>query len=305
VHFIFPVNSNKTVKKPELIHSETFLTEWRQALKQNPFFTTQDWLRAIDLENKQVFIGDKEVSKLREKLALRSYEGGYRVFVIWNAHDMNPTFANKVLKNLEEPSEKTIFILITDHPNQLLSTILSRVQRFSEEPISDADLTQFLIQKFGFDQAAARNIAFRSEGLISAAIREANNDEEPWLDDFKGWMRMAYQRDMVGLLNWSQMMAKAPRESGRQFINGALKVLDRSFRMGWIHIDIPMQGDEAAFYKNFSPFVNASNIQGLMELLQEASFHIERNVNERIVWYDTSIKAVRLINEGKKSALKA
>ncbi len=305
VHYIYPINKTKDVKRDSDQHSTSFLGPWRAMHGAGPYFTVEDWYAHLDIENKQGYIGSLESSKFREKIALRSYEGGYKVFLIWGADKMNPAFANKVLKNLEEPNEKTLILLITENPNELLTTILSRVQRFQEEPLSDADLQHFLQQRFGLSEQDAINMAFRAEGSAIDAIKEVEHGQSEGLERFKDWMRLAYKQDMTGLFNWSIETARLNREHARLFIKTALSVLDRCFRMGWIQTNIPMEGEEAEFYKNFSPFIDSGNIEYFMELLQEASFHIDRNVNERIVWYDTSIKAVRFIHAGRKRAAQA
>jgi len=301
VHFSYPVNTNKKNKDSKKLNSESYLSEWKEINETDSYFTLLDWYRHIDIENKQGFIGKTESTLLRSKLALRAFEGGYRVFIIWQADRMNPEFGNKMLKSLEEPTPKTIFILVSEKPNELLTTILSRVQLFQEEHIDEHTLAAYLTERLSVSEGKAHDIAFRSEGNLSHAIKEARHEGESWLDDFKMWMRLAYMRDLVGLYSWSEKMAAKSRDSERQFIAGALKVIDRCFRMGWVQIDIPMEGEEAKFYNDFSPFINASNVQGFLELLQETSFHIERNVNEKLVWYDTSIKAIRLVHTGKKS----
>jgi DNA polymerase-3 subunit delta' len=305
VHYIYPINKTKTIKSDSAQHSESFLEDWRKMHSSGPYFTLQDWFAHLDIENKQGFIGSLESTKFRQKIALRSYEGGYKVFMIWGADKMNPAFANKVLKNLEEPSDKTLIILITEQPKDLLTTILSRVQRFQEEPLSEEDLQGFLQERFELSEAEAMNMAFRAEGNAINAIKEVEHGEDEGLERFKLWMRLAYKQDMIGLFDWSVKTARLNREQGRLFIKSALNVLDRCFRMGWVETNIPMEGEEAEFYKNFSPFIDSGNIEYFMELLQEASFHIERNVNEKIVWYDASIKAVRFIHAGRKRAAQA
>lgn len=305
VHYIFPVNGNKTVKKPEHRHSDSFMTEWRETLSENPYLSLIEWYQAIDIENKQGFIGEAESAALRKKLALRSFEGGYRVFIIWHADKMNDSFANKILKNLEEPTEKTLFVLVSENPSKLLPTIISRVQIFREDHLEEEDLCQFLAQRAEISEAEARNIAFRAEGNIAHAMKELNHADDPWLEEFKSWMRMAYSRDVAGLYRWSEKMARRSRDSQKQFCSSALKVLDRCYRMGWMQISIPMEGEEAKFFKDFSPFINTANIAGVLDLLEETSFHIERNVNEKIVWFDTSISAIRMIHAGKKSVATA
>ncbi len=302
VHYVLPINTSKLVKSGKDLKSEDFGEFWRQTVSENPFLSLQDWYNVIDIEKKQGFIGAGESKSLRSKLALRAYEGKFRVFVIWHADRMNPDFGNKMLKHFEEPSSNTIFLLITESPSKLLSTILSRTQRFQEQHYSDAEIARFIEHKYQTDYNQAMNLAFRAEGNLQIAVKEANDKEDPWLEVFRNWMRLSYRRDMVGLYDWSEAMARNTRETQLIFIESALKVLDRCFRLGWLDIHIPMEGEEADFYKNFSPFINTSNIKSFMELLEESAFHIDRNVNPRITWYDTSIKSVRLIHQGKKLA---
>lgn len=301
LHFIFPVNGNKQVKKKEDRHSDSFLDAWREALTTNPYMSLIDWYQQIDIEKKQGFIGDEESSALRRKLALRSFEGGRRIFVIWHADRMNDSFANKLLKNLEEPSPRTLFILVSEKPSKLLSTIVSRVQIFREEHLEEQELADMLMAQHGVDEQGALEIAFRAEGNIAQAIRETRDANDPLLQEFKDWMRMAYKQDLVGLYFWSEKMARGTRDAQRQFCQSALKVLDRCYRMGWIQGNIPLSGEDAKFYKDFSPFINTANIQGFMDMLEKTAFHIERNVNEKLCWYDSSVQAIRLVHAGKKS----
>ena len=300
LHYIFPVNANKQVKKKEDRHSDSFISEWRKAISENTYLDLMDWYQAIDIENKQGFIGEFESGSLRRKLALLSFEGGHRVFIIWHADKMNDSFANKILKNLEEPSPKTTFLLISESPAKLLSTVISRVQIFREEHLGESELADFLVRKFQIEKNPAMDVAFRAEGHIGEAIKELENNSDPWLEEFKMWMRMSYARDVIGLYKWSEKMAKQSRDSQRQFCTTALRVIDRCYRMGWIQTQIPLEGSEAKFYKDFSPFINTSNALGFLDLMEKAAFHIERNVSEKIVWFDTAIESIRLVHAGKK-----
>jgi DNA polymerase-3 subunit delta' len=302
VHFIFPVNLNKIVKKTDDRHSASFMSDWRSSVISNPYMSLLDWYSAIDIENKQGFIGDEEITSMRKLIALRAFEGGARVFLIWHADKMNASFANKILKNLEEPSPNTFFILLSESPAKMLSTILSRVQVFREEHVSEEEMAEFLQKKFELSPQRARDVAFRAEGNLNLAIQESTNQNSPWLMEFRSWMRLAFARDIIGMYKWSEGMAKNTRDAQRQFCVAALAVLDRCYRIGWLHLDVPMEGEEAAFFKSFHPFINSANISGFVELIEQISAHIERNVNEKIVWFDSSIQAVSLIHEGKRAA---
>jgi DNA polymerase-3 subunit delta' len=300
VHVVLPVNGTKSVRK-EVACSDKFLEEWRAALTTDPFLSLRTWYQTIGIERNQGFIGENEGKELRKKLALRSYEGKAKVFLVWHADKMNVVFGNKMLKSLEEPNEQTYFILISEQPAQLLTTILSRVQRFQEAWIPEREIAKFIESRYEVSPQDAMNIAFRAEGDVGLALREAAGQTDPWLEPFIQWMRLAFARDMVGLFKWGEEMARNNRDAQKQFVESALKRLNRSFRSGWVDFEVPMAGEEAEFFRKFSPFINAANVKGFMHLLEEASFHIERNVSERIVWYDTGIKVIRLLHAGKKA----
>lgn len=303
VHYVSPVNKNQKVKKIAI--SEYFLEEWRSLIGESPFIELMDWYTAIGIENKQGFMGSDEITALRQKLSLRSFEGKQRVFIIWQADRMNQEFANKILKSLEEPSAETVFILVTENPSRLLPTVLSRVQMFSEEPLSAEELSHFLQTRYQIPEPEAINTAFRSEGNISHAFKDLHHDGDPWLNEFRDFMRLAYMRDIKSLYEWSERMAKNSRDAQRQFVKTALVILDRCYRQGWLADNLPFEGEEQKFYTSFSPFVNYSNIRGFMEDFEKASYHIERNVNGKIVWFDTAINAIRLVHQGKKAAAEA
>ena len=301
VHFTFPVNTTDRVKKSENSYSDNFLMELRDFLVQKPFSHLQAWYDHINLGNKVGLINVHEGKQIQKKLSLRAFEGGFRVFIIWCAEWMNEDFSNKILKNLEEPSPKTVFILVTSEPNKLLPTIISRVQKFQEDYLTEDQLADFLVKQVNISRPIALDIAFRSEGNVSDAMSEAIGNIDPWLEEFKLWVRLAWSRDLVGMYEWSLKMAGNKRDSQRVFVEGSLKVIDRCFRLGWMDIHIPMEGEEAKFYKDFSPYINTANAEGFLELMQQAAFHISRNVNPKMVWYDSSIQAVRLVHAGKKA----
>ena len=305
VHYIFPVNKTKGISKSEHFITDNVAEEVRAFLANQPYGDVRDWYTAINIEKNKGIISAAEGKEVAKKLMLRAYEGGYRIFIVWTAELMNDTFANKILKNLEEPSDKTIFLLVTSTPSQLLTTIVSRVQRFQEDPVSEDVLANFLVNRLGLNRPKALDLAFRAEGNVHEAMKEAEGIVDPWLEEFKKWMRMAYVRDIGGMHNWCDKMSKNTRDAQIMFATGALKVIDRCYRLGWMDINIPMEGEEAKFYKDFSPFINTANAEGFLDLIQEAAFHIERNVNPKIVWFDTSIKAIRLVHAGKKSRAQA
>lgn len=299
VHFVVPVSTTDSVKKDA--HTDLFMDQWRTAFGENPYLSIFEWLKRLGIEKKQGLIGVAESQGIMKKLALRSYEGRARIFIIWQAEKMNPQMANKLLKSLEEPPENTFFFLTTESADQLLPTILSRVQKFVLKAPHDQEVVDFLVGKYGVTAEKAAGIAFRTMGNISEAISEAREDEDRWLELFRTWMRACYKREIHKIHLWSEGMASAGREEQKQFLVKTLKALHRCYSMNFREENFQMEGEELQFYKNFAPFVNEVNIEAFMKELNKALFHIERNVNQKIVWFDLGIRAIQLLKAGRES----
>jgi DNA polymerase-3 subunit delta' len=111
-----------------------------------------------------------DVEPISSFLTLVAYRGKSRVVVIDNAHNLNPISANKLLKLLEELPPKVAIILISDSPDRLLPTILSRSYRITFQSLSSEDIRDILIKQ-GYEPARIadmdRMIPFFSESPIT------------------------------------------------------------------------------------------------------------------------------------------
>ena len=162
VHFVFPV-----VKSGR---SDDYIVEWRRMVLNNLYFNLNHWLNEINAENAQAVIYTKESDEIMKKLSLKSSEGGFKITIIWLPEKMQLACSNKLLKLLEEPPEKTVFLLVSEAPDLILPTILSRTQRFNIRKIDEASIAQVLQQKYGVQQATSATIAHLANGNFIKAL---------------------------------------------------------------------------------------------------------------------------------------
>ncbi|HAT67368.1 MAG TPA: DNA polymerase III subunit delta', partial [Flavobacteriaceae bacterium] len=160
LHFVYPVNTNESVKKSAV--SDSFSTEWRDFVSKNPYGSLFQWFQHLGIENKQGNISVKEAEEISKKLSLKAYEGGYKVMVVWMAEKMNTECANKILKLVEEPSDKTVLLLLTENEEQIINTIHSRCQTLHLPLLSEAAITKALIEKKGITENEAQKISRQS-----------------------------------------------------------------------------------------------------------------------------------------------
>lgn len=250
------------------------------------------------MNNQQALINVAESDNIIRKLAITSSQGGYRVIVIWEADRMNAECANKLLKILEEPPERTVFILTSERPEALLETIRSRVQEISLPPISEKEIADELRRRAGLEAQDASRIAHIAEGDFIKAVNQTTVDEESavYFDSFVLLMRLCYKRDVKELFNWSQEMAAKGRESQKAFLTYALRLVRENFvfNFGLSELNY-MTEKESSFAVHFARFINERNVIGIMEELTAAERDISRNVNARMVFFDFAIKMIVLL----------
>lgn len=297
VHFIFPIVKNAK-KKKDLC--DDYIAEWRRFVIENPYFNLRGWLNEIEAENSQAGIFAKESDELIKKISLKSGEGGYKFIFIWLPEKMHTVCANKLLKLLEEPPEKTAFLLISEAPEMILPTILSRTQRFNIRQIEEDCIAETLSRKFGVTEADSRSIAHLSGGNFIRALESIRLNEENKLffDLFVSLMRLSYQRKIKEMKLWSDQLATMGRERQKNFLEYCQRMIRENFIFNLHRKEmVYMTTDEQNFADRFAPFVNERNIAGIMEELSEAQLHIEQNVNAKMVFFDFSLKMIVLLKQ--------
>ncbi len=301
LHFSFPVNTNDKIKKDPV--SKDYLESWREMLFNSPYFNLDDWYKKIRIGNKQGLISAKEAENVSKKMSLKSYEGGYKFMVIWMAEKMNPSASNKLLKLLEEPPKKTIFLLLCENEAGVLGTIRSRCQKIELSPVASEDIASGLKTAFEIEDSFAEEISLKAKGnyRTAAQIAESQQIAEENNGDFVNWVRLAFRvktsKQAIGeLISFSENMAKKSREDQKAFLRGSLSVFRKGLLFNYV-VDRDDSGFGNGFsFEKFAPFVHENNIVEIYDEVQLAYENIERNGNSKIVFLDTSIKLTRLLH---------
>ena len=294
LHFVFPVknNSKSGTSKPV---SDDYITEWRELLLKNPYFSYDDWLEKLDIDNQQPMIYERESGEILHKLSMQSREGGWKVVIIWLPEKMGEVGANKLLKIIEEPPQKTLFLLVSEEPDKIISTILSRTQRVDVPCLLQTDIENALVSRYGLAFDDAKVVAQQSSGNWEKADEQLSVSEEKalYLDLFMQLMRVAYARNIREMKAWSEKVAAMGRERQKRLLGYCQRMIRENFIMNFREEEmLYMSQAERNFSVRFSPFVNERNIFGIMEELSEAQRHIEQNVNAKMVFFDMSLRMI-------------
>jgi DNA polymerase-3 subunit delta' len=244
-------------------------------------------------------ISTSEGSEVIKKISLKSFEAEYKTMVIWLPERMNQYAANKLLKLIEEPPAKTLFLLISENPENIIGTIRSRTQIIKVPPIAREDIASALVNRLETPAPKAQDISRVANGNFRVALSLASSDEaNPFFEMLRELLRACYSNNVLSLLNWVDTVARYSREKQKEFIGYSLRIIRESFMMNLGLDDIAyVAGEEQAFSKNFSPFINGSNVVPIYNELNRTIEHISRYGNAQIVLTDMTMKLVKLINK--------
>ncbi len=306
IHFVYPVTTSDKVKTKPI--SSNYISEWRTFVETNPYGSINDWYELVSVGNKQGNIGVEEASDVVSKMSLKAFNGGYKVMIVWMAEKMNSMCANKLLKLIEEPADKTVIILITEDEEQLIGTIRSRCQSVHLNPLSEDTIKSALTEGHDIEENLAQNIAHQSQGSYSRALDLLSQEPEDLQFEawFIAWVRTAFQakknkQSINSLMAWSQEISKAGREIQKQFLDYSLRFFRQAmlYNYGAKELVFIKLNDKSFKIENFAPFIDSSNIYEISKEIELASYQIERNGNAKIILTDLSIKLTRLLHMKK------
>jgi DNA polymerase-3 subunit delta' len=304
LHFVYPTVTTEDVKsKPKSID---FLNDWRQFINENPYGELSDWYKILGVNNKQGEIRVDDAQEILKTLALKSHEGSYKIMIIWMADKMNIAASNKLLKLLEEPTDKTVFILISDNEEDILQTIRSRCQVIHFNGLPENVIAETLISQENIDEKTAIKIAHQAQGNYNKAIHILNedNDELSFEKFFVDWVRAAFRAKgnaaaILDLIAWSEQIAGLGREVQKKFLIYCVDMFRQALLLNYQAEKLVYMEPSVENFKleKFAPFVTGNNISEIFKELSDASYHIERNANAKIILTDLSIKLTRLIHK--------
>ena len=296
-HFIYPIVKRGSEK---VAYSTDYASEWRGFLNETPYGNYNDWFESINVGNKQGMIGVGEIEKLHQKMHLKSYTGGNKVCIIWGVEKMNKEASNAFLKLLEEPPQKTYFILLAEESEMLLPTLISRCQHIAIPPIFDADLKSTVTDEI-------ENIDLyisQAEGdfnRLQRLLQNTNNKEHEAL--LIQGLRTAFKAKgnksvVVDLMEWSRELSVLGREDQKAFLNYGTRFFRDAFLINYSLQELVHFRSENNFDLNkLAPFVNSENIQELVSLFENSHYHILRNANAKMVFAELGLQLTRLLNK--------
>jgi DNA polymerase-3 subunit delta' len=293
IHFTFP-----TVQALSKF-SSTFLSQWREQLLENPYFDLNDWLRRIDDKERKPIIGAEESLEIIKKMNLKAFEGGYKVYIVWMAEEMNPFSGNKLLKIIEEPPPNSLFILLAENIEMLLPTILSRTQTMKIPRLSSDEVGEYLRKSQGLSNLDLSSLTTRSEGNIIKARGLINtlDHQSDHRESFIKLMRCCYKKDVLAMMDWSDELSNQGKEQLKLFLLYSLEMCRQSILRNYVgeHLN-NVSKEEKAFLDNFARFVTGNNINLFLSLFSDAHYHIDRNANSKIELTHLCFQIMRFIH---------
>lgn len=302
LHFVFPVNKQGK-KSGEVVLSGEFMPLWREILADTAgYFTPQQWYDRLDLgKTLKGLITAREADEIIRRLQFKSFESEYKIMIIWQPEAMNDEAANKILKILEEPWEKTVFLLVSERPDLLLPTIISRVQEVAVPKLKIEDLMPLAGEG---DEQRRRNLARLAGGDIIEMRALAGGEEDAVKAEsfelFCALMRLSYNDKHLELIEWAEEVAALSREQQRAMLRHAARLLRESYMLhaGLGSISY-LWGDEAAFCNKFAPFIGNQNVEFILNEIELAMRQVSQNGNAKIIFTHFALAVSKTINRLK------
>lgn len=306
LHFVFPIYKEKSTRDSVC---DDFIGSFREIVLKKHYFDFNDWFAFIEADNKQGVIYEAESGEILRKLSLKAYGNGFKTMIIWLPEKMHPACANKLLKILEEPPEQTLFLLVSEEPELLLTTILSRCQHIRVPRLDEDTIVRALREEHeGMDIQMAIDIAHVANGSYLQAQRALQNTQQETKNQkaFVSLMRNAWlvgqKKNYDALLElrvWADNMAKNNgREEHKNFLQYMQKQVRENFIRNFGHAEMNYQTHaEAEFSQKFAPFINENNVEQLMNQLDLAQRQIEQNGSVRIIFFDLCLQLIVLIKK--------
>lgn len=283
VHFSFPTVGTNAL-------SDSFLTQWRTALQDNPYLEVSQWLQLIGAENKQGNITKDECVNIVKKLSLKTFESDYKLLIMWLPEYLGRE-GNRLLKMIEEPPANTIFVLVAEQAELILPTILSRCQTVKVNPLHDEEVVAGLQEKKNVSLEQAQAVAYLANGNFNEALQMLEYEESDHANLFLDWLRRCYKGNGVELVRWVEKFADAGRENQKHFLKYGLHFL-REFMVLKLTGDgrVRLRANELKTAQNLLPIIELEQIEPMVTLFNDCAYYVERNANPKVLFLDASIR---------------
>lgn len=305
MHYVFPVAKIKEVKDKEVSsNNRVYLEKWRNVLLEKDYhLSLSEWYETIGVENKVGYINTEDARSILDKLSYKSYEGEYKIMLIWMTEYLYHAAAPRLLKVMEEPPEKTLFLLVANQSDKIINTILSRAQTVKVPRYQDADLEKYYQEKYALSGEQLEHTVRLAHGSLIAGrdVIQSSETEQFNFEQFRSWMRMCFTAKFIDINDFVVMISRKGRERQKSFLGYGLEMFRKAILMNYAGPEtVRLSPVEETFLKNFAPFVNEINLEALYEEFNNAIYHIERNAKADILFTDLSIRTTKLLHAGKK-----
>ena len=275
------------------------LTNWRKFVTAQPFGNVHDFIYFNGFEKKQLNISKAAARKMIQALSLMSFEGGYKIMLIWAPEFLHPSAANALLKIIEEPPAKTIFMLVTSQADQLLTTILSRTQKIQVRAFSDQEIRTHLVSAGLCDTKAAEQIAMLADGNLREAYRMIDQVEDKQVTQIRDWFRLCATKNLKEIFEEADKFHKYDKEAQKSLLltglNVTREILLKNFDLDQL---LRTTEEDRRFIENISKKVlNEDHAVKLYESFNQAHYHLERNGNAKMIFTDLSMDILVMMSK--------
>jgi DNA polymerase-3 subunit delta' len=293
IHFSFPTITKAGVDKPVC---NDFIKEWRNFVSATPFGNAYDWLQSLGAENKQGNITAHECEDIIRKLNLKSFESGYKILIQWMPEYLG-TSGNKLLKLVEEPPEKTLFIFVAEDESKILPTILSRTQLIKINQLETNDIASWLISNQAVPKEKATSLAPIAQGNLREAFQLLHHADEDWQSLLREWLNAILKNGPAAQVKWVEDISKLGREKQKQFLSYFIHLLSISVHLANTPAPPAVTEEEMDFATRLLKLISTEQIEALVNELNHSSYHIERNANAKILFMALTLKIYHIIRD--------
>jgi DNA polymerase-3 subunit delta' len=288
MHFSYPF-----IAKHKEDNAATFIENWRKAFLNNPYLSLENWRQQLDADNKQVNINIAEAHEIIKKLSLKSFEAEFKVLIMWLPEYLEKE-GNALLKLIEEPPEKTLFLLVAENQNKILNTIISRTQLIKINKLGHQAITSYLIENKHLEESEARDIAFIADGNVQEAINMIDTQTNNHFNLFVKWLRLIVQDSGLNIISiCEEELAKLGRENQKTFLMYAINIMRQIIL---IKLDLSnlvfLSAHELDFVNKFATHYTVEQIEETINLFETTHYSVERNANPKILFLDLSLQLV-------------
>jgi DNA polymerase-3 subunit delta' len=292
IHYAYPVFPSKAGEKPLSVN---FISEWREFISRYPYGNLYDWLQFIQAENKQGNISANECNDITRKLSLKSFEGGYKIQIIWMPEYLGNE-GNKLLKLIEEPPPDTLFILVAQNESLMLPTILSRLQIIRLPKPDIREIEHALMEQGQIPAGQARKLAAVSQQNYREALRLLQEEPDDWQGLLRDWLNGIMKTGPIAQVKWIDDISKQGRERQKQFLQYFSHLLEQAirFRMSGEQ-DNGLPSNEQDFALRLNKIADISCQQAIIEEINNAIYYIERNAHAKMLFHALTIRLYHIL----------